>query len=120
MSESLQEQVAEILELVREQPEQAPRVDAYLTSLLAELRTRMPQEDKSLPAVNYKSLEVWKLLCNSLGEEPSDSEIGRLVHAVASKLGTSAIDREMARRRDLQVLFLDENISVAREVINEQ
>lgn len=119
MSESLQAQVTEILELVREQPEQAPRIDAYLTSLLAELRTRMPQEDKSLPSVNYKSLEAWKLLCSSLGEEPNDSEIGRLVRAVASKLGT-AIDREMARRRDLQVLFLDENISVTREVISEQ
>ena len=114
----LEEQVDALRQYASEHPEALAQIDAHLTSLLVELRYRSTQPDGSLPRVPYKTLDAWVIACEKLGRKPTDNEIAGWVATIAENAGTT-IDRETARRKDLQVNFLNQNLLELRALLEE-
>lgn len=115
---SLEEQMDALRQYASEHPEDLAQIDAHLTSLLVELRYRSTQPNGSLPRVPYKTLDAWVMARDKLGRKPTDVEISGWAAAIAENTGTT-IDRETARRTDLQVEFLNRNLTELRAMLEE-
>jgi hypothetical protein len=117
MEGSIDVQLEQLMAMAKDRPDIQSDLNKSLLGLLFDLRNRQRSPTAELGEIAFKELPAWKVLCQRFDDEPLYGQVLEIALQLSDQSGID-IGRETARRMDLLVSWLDQNLEEFLPLLN--
>jgi hypothetical protein len=109
MAGSVEVQLERLMAMARDRPEIQSDLNKSLLGLVFDLRCRQHSPAAELGEIAFTELPAWRVLCQRFERQPLYAQVLEIASQLSNQSGIE-LRRETARRMDLLVQWIDQNL----------